>query len=339
VTTSAAWIARRSEPDPSAPPCALCGATGDALRRLTSLGTSPDLAALGEFRVVFCTRCENARTVPLPGLDALAIAPDVAAPELGALQRALLRRFIAQRVERVRPWLPERGRSRLLDVGSGACLFANAIASEDCAVTAFEPNAANASSAAPGVRFVGKPFDDASVRQAGLRDGEFQVVTMWHSLEHVPDPAATLRLARRLLCADGALYVCVPNLASLQAAMAGNRWCYLDIPHHVTHFTVAGLQDAMRRAGFEVGRVNSWNEEYEIFGFYQSLLNVVTRSHNYFYNRAKKGRVGDSGPSPAWTRVATAAGPLLLPLAAFASLGAAAIDRPACAEVVARVPV
>lgn len=333
MTAFAAWVASHSEPDPSAPPCPICGASGAALRRLRSLGTSPDLRALGEFRVVHCATCGNARTVPLPQHDALVISPDVEAPALGALQRTLLDRFIAQRVARVKPWLPERGDVRVVDVGSGASLFANAMARAGCEVTAFEPNAANAPTAAPGVRFIGKPFDAASVRAAGLREGGFHLVTMWHSLEHVTDPMATLRLARSLLCRDGAVHVCVPNLASLQARLTGAGWCYLDIPHHITHFSADGLRRAMTDAGFTNLCSRTWNEEYEVFGFYQSVLNVLTRSHNYFYNRAKKARVSDAGPLPAWTRAATAAGPLLLPAVLLASRFAASVGQPACAEV------
>ena len=331
------WRYRRSAPELTLTSCALCGADHDALRQLTSLGTTRDLLALGTHRVVLCTACGVARTTPMPTAHALVISPDVAPPRLGSLQRALLRRFVGERVRRVRVLL-HGSRPRVVDVGAGACVFANAMAGSACDVTAFEPNGANATSAGPSVQFIARPFDDASVAAEGLVDGSFDAITMWHSLEHVTDPNATLALARRLLRPGGVLYVCVPNLDSLQSDLAAELWCYLDVPHHVSHFSPEGLAAAINRAGFDASTVHWWSEEYEVFGFYQSLLNAITGSHNYFYNRAKKGRAADAGRYPAWTRLVTTLGPLLLPMALLYSWWGAASGKPACVELHARVP-
>lgn len=333
------WRFRRSVPDADLSlHCALCGARGDALRRLTPLGTSPDLVALGIYRVVLCTACGVARTVPLPTPGALVIAADVAAPRLGVLQRAVLARFIRQRVARVRPLLPGDRRPVVIDVGGGACAFANVLAETECDVTVFEPNGANAGAAGPGVRFVAAPFDEESVTSAGVAGASCDAITMWHSLEHVLDPNATLALARRLLRPGGVVYVCVPNLDSLQADLAAESWCYVDVPHHVSHFSPEGLAASLERAGFSAITPHWWNEEYEVFGFYQSLLNALSGSHNYFYNRAKKGRNADAGPHPVWTRVLTALGPLLLPFALIYSWWGAAAGKPACVEHHASAP-
>jgi len=314
--------------------CPLCGAGADA-QVILPLHTSGDLRELGAYGVVLCTRCNVGRTEPAPHDVARVISPDVQETALGTAQQALMRRFIRQRVARVRPLLPADRRPRVADVGGGACMFANALAAAGCDVMVFEPNPANErfADAAAGVRFIAAPFDEPAVAAAGIADGTLDGITMWHSLEHVPDPAATLALARRLLRPGGALYVCVPNLDSMQADVGGTLWCYADIPHHVTHFTVAGLTAAMHRAGFGALTPHGWNVEYEVFGWYQTLLNLLTRSHNFFYNRAKKGKHADAGAYPEWTRVVTALGPLLIPVALLASWAEAAIAKPACAEV------
>lgn len=314
--------------------CTLCGADADAQVPL-SLRTSGDLLDLGAYRAVLCTHCRVARTVPAPRAVARTIAPDVGEDALRPTQRALLQRFIRQRVARVRPLLGGGPRPRVADIGGGACAFANALAATGCEVVVFEPNPANArfADASAGVRFVAAPFDERATAAAGVADGMLDGITMWHSLEHVPDAMATLALARRLLRPGGVLYVCVPNLQSLQAGVGGTRWCYADIPHHVTHFTIAGLDAALHRTGFVTAAPRRWNAEYEIFGWYQTLLNVLTGSHNFFYNRAKKGRAANAGPHPSWTRAVTACGPLLLPFALLASWSAAAVAKPACAEL------
>ena len=329
------WKSRRVSSDVAASSrCPLCGAGTEAQVGL-GLRTSADLRDLGEYHAVLCTQCDVARTEPAPHDTARVISPDLGDNALSVPQQTLMRRFIGQRVTRVRPLLPAGRRPRIVDVGGGAGAFANALGATDCDVTVFEPNPANARfvDASSGVRFVPAPFDERAVAAAGIADGSLDGITMWHSLEHVPDPAATLALARRLLRRGGVLYACVPNLDSMQSDVGGTHWCYADIPHHVTHFSLEGLAAAMRQAGFGTLTPHWWNAEYEIFGWYQTLLNLLTGSHNYFYNRAKKGRLADAGPRPTWTRVATALGPILLPAAATLSWCASAASKPACVEM------
>jgi SAM-dependent methyltransferase len=320
--------------DGASAPCPLCGA--DAGHQLPlPLHTSADVRELGDCRVVLCTSCAIGRTAPVPDDSVRVITPDVQRDVMNAMQRALLRRFMRQRVARIRPLLPSGRRPRVADVGGGACAFANALAATGCDVSVFEPNAANASfaDAAAGVQFIAAPFDERAVSEAGIADGSLDAITMWHALEHVPDPVATLALARRLLRPGGVLYVSVPNLDSLQADVSGTLWCYADIPRHLTHFSPEGLASRMQQAGLKGITPYWWNAEYEIFGWYQTLLNVLTGSHNYFYNRAKKGRLADAGPHPAWTRAATTVGPLLMPVVLAASWFAAAAAKPACVEM------
>lgn len=315
-------------------PCRLCGAGAE--HQLTiPLRTSADMRELGDCHAVLCISCAIARTEPVPDDSARVITPDVQRETMNALQRALLRRFIRQRVARVRPLLPSDRRPRVADVGGGACAFANALAATGCDVSVFEPNAANARFADTnaGVRFVAAPFDERAVGEAGIADGSLDAVTMWHALEHVPDPVATLALARRLLHPGGVLYVSVPNLDSLQADVSGTHWCYADIPRHLTHFSPEGLEARMQHSGFAAVTPYWWNAEYEIFGWYQTLLNLLTGSHNYFYNRAKKGRLAEAGPHPVWTRVATALGPLLMPVVVTAAWCASAASKPSCVEM------
>ena len=334
------WQYRRSKPldDPKAT-CPLCGAAADA-QALTALHTTDDLREFGDYRAVLCINCAVARTVPPPREAERVITPDVAVPAMAGWQRTLVDRFINERVSRVRRLLPKNRRPAVADIGGGACAFANALAVLGCDVTVFEPNPANGQFAdtTSGVRFVASPFDERSVATANIADGSLDAITMWHSLEHVPDPVATLALARRLLRPGGLLYVSVPNLDSLQADVGANRWCYLDIPHHVTHFTPEGLAAALGVAGFIEPVMHWWSEEYELFGWYQTLLNQLTASHNYFYNRAKKGKRADAGPHPTWTAGVTMAGPLLLPFVLLFSLWAFAASKPSCVEMCATVP-
>jgi SAM-dependent methyltransferase len=83
-----------------------------------------------------------------------------------------------------------------------------------------------------------------------LRPGSFDVVTMWHSLEHVHRPLAILRAAYQLLVPGGKLVVATPNIDSLPYRLFGRSWFGLDLPRHLTHFTPVTLTAMLQTAGF-----------------------------------------------------------------------------------------
>jgi SAM-dependent methyltransferase len=89
-----------------------------------------------------------------------------------------------------------------------------------------------------------------SVQNAAFPDEFFDVVTMWHVLEHVPDPRETLGELRRILKPNGLLVVEVPDSASVTFRLCGDRWLQLDIPRHLQHFTPKTLVRILEDAKF-----------------------------------------------------------------------------------------
>jgi 2-polyprenyl-3-methyl-5-hydroxy-6-metoxy-1,4-benzoquinol methylase len=94
-----------------------------------------------------------------------------------------------------------------------------------------------------------------SLPQEALEPGSFDVITMWHSLEHVHEPLSVLCEARHLLAPGGRLLVAVPNIASLPFRWFGPAWYGLDLPRHLTHFSPATLGTLLMRAGFRILQV------------------------------------------------------------------------------------
>ncbi len=87
---------------------------------------------------------------------------------------------------------------------------------------------------------------------AGIWNGmRFDFVSMFHVLEHLPDPRAALSYAKELLQPGGALIIQVPNASSLQARIFGARWYGLDVPRHVVNYTPKALRFILREAGFQ----------------------------------------------------------------------------------------
>jgi 2-polyprenyl-3-methyl-5-hydroxy-6-metoxy-1,4-benzoquinol methylase len=118
---------------------------------------------------------------------------------------------------------------------------------------------------------------------------EVSVATAWHSLEHIPSQQLLELLAclSKKMSNGGRFIVSVPNAASWQYRWFGSAYAYYDAPNHLHQFTPESLNQLMQCFGFNpIGTVNSWT--YNTFGYTQSLLNIITHSHNYLYYRLKR---------------------------------------------------
>lgn len=80
----------------------------------------------------------------------------------------------------------------------------------------------------------------------------FDLITMWHFLEHDYDPPRTLRVARDLLAPGGVLVIEVPRLDSMTWRLYRERWPGLQAPQHTVLFSRNALLAMVERCGFEV---------------------------------------------------------------------------------------
>ena len=85
--------------------------------------------------------------------------------------------------------------------------------------------------------------------------GSFDVVTLWHVLEHVPSPTETLEQVNRILKPNGKLVFGVPNINSLPARWFGKYWFGLDLPRHVTQFSKITAAKLVEKTGFRVEKI------------------------------------------------------------------------------------
>lgn len=137
---------------------------------------------------------------------------------------------------------------RLLDVGCAKGDFLAAAREAGFAVHGVEP----ADAAAAAARARGLDVTTGTLDDMPRGPGSLDVVTMWHVLEHIPTPLATLRRLHDELAPGGHLLIEVPNAESVAAQRDGGRWHAAEVLYHVSQYGPRSLRTLVTRAGFEV---------------------------------------------------------------------------------------
>jgi len=119
----------------------------------------------------------------------------------------------------------------------------------------------------------------------------FQFIIFWHVLEHLPDPIAALHQATRVLAPQQVLCISVPNLSSLQSRLRLSTWFHLDVPRHLFHFNQKALIDWLQRHDYEIIQVTSGDAIQNLYGWFQSLANLVTPKHPNVLYRGLQGKI------------------------------------------------
>ena len=85
-------------------------------------------------------------------------------------------------------------------------------------------------------------------------EGCFDVITLWHSLEHIHDISKLYFHINRLLSKDGILLIAVPNLQAPERSFYSNKWAAFDAPRHLYHFHAGSLMELCNKYKFTVLR-------------------------------------------------------------------------------------
>jgi len=139
-------------------------------------------------------------------------------------------------------------RGRLLDVGCADGGFLAAARDAGFDVRGVEP----AGSAVAVARKRGLDVATGTLDDVPLLPASLDVVTMWHVLEHIAGPMATLERVREALVPGGHVLVEVPNAESIRAERDGGNWHAAELLHHVGQYGPRSLRTLVERAGFTV---------------------------------------------------------------------------------------
>jgi len=123
----------------------------------------------------------------------------------------------------------------LLDIGAGTGDFLATAKRQDWTVEGVEPNASAR----------GKAKDKGVVLFSDLKEvsnNKFDVITLWHVLEHLPNLDKQIETIVSLLKENGTLVIAVPNFKSYDANYYGNFWAAFDVPRHLWHFSKNSIE-------------------------------------------------------------------------------------------------
>lgn len=138
--------------------------------------------------------------------------------------------------------------TKLLDIGCAAGAFLRAAQILGLSVIGLEPNKWMSEYAQ---RTHGLDVRSGTLSDHVFSDAEFDIVSLWDVIEHVPDPAKELREIHRILKRDGLLVVNYPDFGSMPARVLGRKWPFL-LSVHLTYYTPQTITKQLTEAGFTV---------------------------------------------------------------------------------------
>jgi SAM-dependent methyltransferase len=303
--------------------CPLCGAEQTRLELTSTQG----------FEVVRCESCRlvftDARNAPPPEALYPAFEQNDTAAQRSA--RSALSLFSLQRAHLVES---VKTGGRLLDYGAGSGSFARFMANRGFEAVGLEPYSLGATVEEPGLRLIRAPL-----HQVKAELGQFDVITLWHVLEHVPKPIELMKELAVLLKPGGVVVVSVPNFSSWQSAVFKGGWFHLDPPRHLLQFEPETLALCLSRAGLSIEKQVPYLPEYGTSGWVQSALNRILPHQNFLYEWVKdRGALQSLSPLQRGSYfVASVLGSLPIFAAALPiEYAAAQSNRAAALTVVAR---
>jgi 2-polyprenyl-3-methyl-5-hydroxy-6-metoxy-1,4-benzoquinol methylase len=160
---------------------------------------------------------------------------------------------------------PQKG--RILDIGAGTGEFLSVAKNNGWQTIGVEPSdRAKSIAINKGVSFVSATSE--------LENHSFDIISMWHVLEHVPDLDQQIKELKRLLKPTGTLIIAVPNFKSFDAKHYGKFWAAFDVPIHFWHFSKTAIKLLFEKEEMKLEKVLPMKFD----SFYVSLLSEKYKS-------------------------------------------------------------
>jgi 2-polyprenyl-3-methyl-5-hydroxy-6-metoxy-1,4-benzoquinol methylase len=249
-------------------PCPICNKED-----ISTLLHTKDYSLTGkDFQVIQCANCTLEYTDPAPSKED--IAPYYNFPSYIS-HTDTKEGFVNQIYHKVRNYtltqktnwvqsLFTGHKGHLLEVGAGTGAFAHSMFKKGWNVTALEPDESSRLKALEIYDLHLLPIEELFQ----LEPAKYEVITLWHVLEHVHDLNAYMKTFNNLLKPNGRLIIAVPNYTSYDAVFYKNYWAAYDVPRHLYHFSPMSMHYLTKKHKMSIiQKIPMWFDS-----FYVSLL-------------------------------------------------------------------
>lgn len=267
--------------------CPLCGQTGTHKPHLSARDT---LVSKESFSITQCSNCDLLITNPRPKVEEAAKYYQSTAyvshtDARRSMQDVLYAWIKGLMTRRKLHWIKNHQYAqnpRLLDYGCGTGDFVLYAGKQGFHASGIEPNADARKLA------LNKGVDVYSALERLDKETSFDVITLWHVLEHVPNVQEVLQQLHEKLNANGLLVLAVPMATSYDAIHYKSDWAAWDLPRHLFHFTPKTLHALAKQVKLE--HVATYPLPFD--AWYISLLSEQQKHQNANVQREKPSKPG-----------------------------------------------
>jgi len=224
------------------------------------------------FSILHCNHCSFRFTSPVPNQDEIGqyykfndyiSHTDTKEGWMNQLYHFVRTKTLADKTKWVQS-LFTGYKGHILDIGAGTGAFAHAMQEKAWKVTGLEPDAVTREKAFE----IHQLHLQSTEVIFNLPENEFEVITMWHVLEHVHALKPYLNQCFKSLKDNGRLIIAVPNYTSFDARYYKKYWAAYDLPRHLYHFSPKSMSILLNEMEFEIVSIRPmWYDS-----FYVSLL-------------------------------------------------------------------
>lgn len=231
------------------------------------------------YQIMECTECGLGRTEPFPSLETI---PHLYPPNYSGDVERVVNQYLQGKLEGTSSWRMETEKvkllekfkksGRILDVGCAEGKFLWALDKNQWKRYGLELNHNTLELVRGKVRDVTYISGDLNLPQ--LQDEYFDVITLWHVLEHTPNPREAVKRIWSLLKDNGIAVISVANLDCLQIRVFGKYWYpFDDVPRHLYHFRSRTLKRLLQEAGFDFISQKFFSKSISFHSWKHSTLN------------------------------------------------------------------
>lgn len=257
--------------------CPVCG-SNNYIKVLTA---SDYLVSNESFEIMECNDCSLRFTSPIPDSNEVVnyyksdkyISHAKRVTSIFDIVYKIVRKFTLRSKRKIVKRISQKQSGMLLDIGCGTGEFLKTMQQSGWEVTGVEEGAE--------VREIAETNTDSTImNQKGFFKSEqkYDVITLWHSLEHLNTLTRFLEKISISLNANGVIIIAVPNYKSFDAEYYKQDWAAYDVPRHLYHFSFEAMVKLMGKFGFELMH----SKQLPFDPFYVALLSElwVRKKHN-----------------------------------------------------------